>query len=90
MPCCGKVIRYKRGNMAGLAKHLSHKIGGDPDFFTKCMGTEEVSGYGDDAKKAICAKAHKLAIGRWPSQDPDRKSSSKKHKMLVMRRKVTK
>jgi len=67
------VLKKKRGNIAGLAKHLAHKHGGDPGFFTACMGDDELQGYADEARKGICAKAHKLAIGRWPGEDPDRK-----------------
>lgn len=61
-------IRLKRGNMAGLAKHLAKKYGGDPHFFTKVLGDETLAGYPDDVKKAIAAKAHKLAIGIWPGE----------------------
>jgi hypothetical protein len=64
-----KVVKFKkRGHMPGLAKHLAKKYGGDPHFFTKCMGAEEISSYDEDAKKAICAKAHKLVTGIWPGQ----------------------
>jgi hypothetical protein len=79
-PCCSKVlfVRKKKGNMAGLAKHLAKKYGGDPNFFTKCMGAEEVSGYPEERRKPLCAKAHKLATGHWPSQDPDRKTKKTK------------
>jgi len=67
------IVLKKGNNMAGLAKHLAKKYGGDPDFFTKVVGDETLAGYDDDAKKAIAAKAHKLAIGRWPAEDPDNK-----------------
>ncbi len=62
------IVMKKRGNIAGLAKHLSKKYGGDPHFFTKCMGAEEVAGYDDAVKKSLCAKAHKLAVGIWPGE----------------------
>jgi len=70
-----QTIMEKAGNMPGLAKHLSHKIGGDPHFFTKCMGDDSISGYDDDVKKRICAKAHKLVVGKWPAEG----MRSKKH-----------
>lgn len=88
--CCNKrvIVLKKRGNMAGFAKHLSHKLGEDPNFFTKCMADDETSGYDAEARKALCAQAHKLAIGRWPAQDPDAKhSGSKRKKHIVIRRK---
>jgi hypothetical protein len=58
----------KAGNIAGLAKHLSHKLGGDPHFFTKCMACEEVADYPDDVKKRICADAHAIVTGIWPGE----------------------
>jgi len=58
----------KAGNIEGLAKHLSKKLGGDPHFFTKCMADEELAGYDEDARAGICAKAHKLALGFWPGE----------------------
>lgn len=67
------VVLKKRGNIAGLAKHLSHKHGGDPGFFTSCMADDELQGYGEDARAGICAKAHKLAIGKWPGEHPRKK-----------------
>jgi len=57
-----------RGNIEGLATHLSHKFGGDPSFFTKCMADEQLQGYDTDARSGICAKAHKLAVGKWPTE----------------------
>lgn len=66
-------IVLKRGNMAGLAKHLAKKYGGDPDFFTKVMGDEALADYDEETKKAIAARAHKMVTGHWPAQDEDRK-----------------
>jgi len=63
-----KKVVFKRGNIAGLAKHLAKKYGGDPGFHTKCMGADELQGYSQDARAAICAKAHKLAVGIWPGE----------------------
>lgn len=62
------LLVMKRGNMPGLAKHLAHQLGGDPNFFDKCMGHESVASYGEDVRKAVCAKAHKLALGIWPGE----------------------
>lgn len=56
------------GNIFGLSKHLAHKYGGDPGFFSKCMGDEALQGYDHDARSAICARAHKIAIGIWPGE----------------------
>lgn len=58
-----------RGYMPGLAKHLAHKFGGDPNFFTKVVESEELSGYDEEARNAIAARAHKIAIGHWPAED---------------------
>lgn len=66
-------IVLKQGNMEGLAKHLAKTLGGDPGFFTKCMACDELSSYDEDQRKGICAQAHKLALGHWPSQDADNK-----------------
>jgi hypothetical protein len=66
-----KIIVLKA--IEGLAKHLNKKFGGDPDFFTKCMADESVSSYDDTARKAVCAKAHKLAVGKWPAETKQRK-----------------
>lgn len=64
----GIIVRKGRGNIAGLAKHLAKKYGGDPKFFTKCDACEELAGYDEEARHAICAKAHKLAVGKWPAE----------------------
>jgi hypothetical protein len=57
----------KRGNMAGLAKHFSHKYS-EPGFFTKVMSDPLLDGYPDDFKKRIAARAHKLIVGIWPGE----------------------
>lgn len=74
------IVFKKRGYMPGLAKHLAKKYGGDPGFFTKCMSAEEVQGYPEDVRKALCAKGHKLAIGKWPTE-----GMKKKEKRLLGR-----
>lgn len=56
----------KRGNIAGLSKHLAKKYGGDPHFFTKCMDAEELQGYPKSIRAAICARAHYLVTGIYP------------------------
>jgi len=72
----------KRGNMAGLAKHLSHKYS-EPGFFTKCMGDPLLEDYPDDVKKAICAKAHQIVTGIWPGAhggaDPNANEPERQH-----------
>jgi len=65
----------KRGNIKGLAKHLAHKYGpADKGFFTRCMAAEEVQGYDEETRKAVCARAHKEQIGVWPVESPDVKA----------------
>lgn len=56
------------GNIEGLAKHLSHKYGGDPHFFDKAIQDELLDGYDQDAKSAIVARAHKIVTGIWPGE----------------------
>ena len=76
------ILLKGRGNMPGLAKHLAHQIGGDPQFFTKCMGHESVAGYDEDVRASVCAKAHKLVTGIWPGAhggaDPNANEPAKK------------
>jgi hypothetical protein len=82
------IIIHKAGNMAGLAKHISHLIGSDPDFHAKCTSNPEVqkiaSGYDINA---LCAKAHKLVVGEWPASQTDEGSIGKraKQKKVVMK-----
>jgi hypothetical protein len=64
-------LTEKAGNIENLAKHMSKKYGGDPGFFTKCMGSSELSDYDQDKRAAICARAHKIAIGKWPAGKAD-------------------
>jgi hypothetical protein len=64
-------LTQKAGNVENLAKHMSKKYGGDPGFFTKCMGSSELSDYDQDKRAAICARAHKIAIGKWPAEKAD-------------------
>lgn len=61
------ILRFKQGNMAGLAKHLAKKYGGDPGFFGKCVACDELKEYDEEARNAICAKAHKLVTGYSPT-----------------------
>jgi len=72
-----------RGNIEGLATHLSHKFGGDPSFFTKCMADEQLQGYDTDARSGICAKAHKLAVGKWPTEGEHPKREKKEMAKLT-------
>lgn len=53
--------------MENLSRHLARRYGGDPHFFTKCTegGWEELAGYDEDARKAICAVAHRAVTGIW-------------------------
>ena len=71
------ILLKGRGNMPGLAKHLAHQIGGDPHFFTRCMTHESVAGYDEDARAGICAKAHKLVVGKWPAEGGHEKKQIK-------------
>jgi len=64
------------GNMAGLAKHLANKYGGDPDFFTKVAGSDELARYEPEARKAIAARAHKIVTGIYPSEHPKSRKES--------------
>lgn len=57
-----------RGNIEGLAKHISHQIGNDPHLWTKCMAFDELQGYDHEARAAICARVHKIATGYWPAE----------------------
>jgi hypothetical protein len=54
--------------MEGLADHLAKKIGGDPGFFTRCMGDESVAEYDEETRSAVCAKAHEMVVGKWPAE----------------------
>jgi hypothetical protein len=56
----------KRGNIAGLAKHILHQLGGDPHLFTKCMGFDILQGYDKEVRAEICARAHYIDTGIWP------------------------
>lgn len=66
----------KAGNIDQLASHLARKLGGDPGFHTKCVESEELAGYSYDSRAAICAVAHKLVVGVWPSQGPKSKGGA--------------
>lgn len=61
-------LTQKAGNVENLAKHMSKKYGGDPGFFTKCVGSSELADYDQDKRAAICARAHKIAVGKWPAE----------------------
>lgn len=74
-----RAIILKAGNMAGLAKHLSKKLGGDPHFFTKCVGDESVADYDTEVRNAICARAHKMVTGHYPAED--KKIENKEYSM---------
>jgi len=63
------IMRFKkRGHMPGLAKKIAKDMGKDPHFWTKCMHHPLTQRYVGDDRKALCAKAHKLAIGIWPGE----------------------
>jgi len=83
--------RLKRGNIMGLAEHLSKKFGGDPDYFTKCVVSEELTRprknkppYTEEQRSAICAKAHKLALGYWPGEKPAKKKEIKERQKFTV------
>lgn len=83
-----KIIRLKkRGNIAGLAKHLAKKYGpADEGYFTRCMAAEEVANYPVETRKSVCARAHKEAIGIWPAES---KKKKKVEKFLKQLRKIS-
>ena len=67
-------LTEKAGNMEALSRHIAKKIGADPGFFTKCTNDAEVKGIcakGGYDVKAFCARAHKIAVGKWPTQKAD-------------------
>lgn len=63
-----KHLEGKAGNIDNLARHLASKYGGDPGFFTTCMGVEELADYDEETRKAICARVHQIVTGKWPSE----------------------
>jgi hypothetical protein len=69
--------RLKRGNIMGLAKHLAKKLHGDPGLFTKCMASDDLSGYPEDRRSAICARVHKIDTGKWPTEKKETKERQK-------------
>ena len=81
------IIIHKAGNMAGLAKHISHLIGSDPDFHAHCTGNAEVQKMCNEGGydiNALCAKAHKLVTGEWPGSQTDEGSIGKIAKQKVV------
>lgn len=60
-----------------LAKHLKNKLGSDPGFFTACMDDESIAGYDSDARKRLCARLHKEAVGVWPAENVEKSAASK-------------
>jgi hypothetical protein len=58
----------KAGDVANLAKHLVKTYGSDPHFWEKCDSAEELASYDDEARAAICARAHFEATGQWPGE----------------------
>lgn len=63
----------KAGNMEGLASHLAKKLGGDPGFFTRCTECEDLADYDSEQRDAICAKAHEMVTGKWPTEGGEKK-----------------
>ncbi len=82
-----KKVIFKRGNIKGLGKHLAKKYGPqDKGFFTRCMAAEELSGYDEETRKAVCAKAHKVEIGTWPGETPEKKECCSKIRRVRLHR----
>lgn len=83
-------IRFKkRGNIKGLGKHLAHKYGPqDEGFFTRCMAASELQDYDEETRKAICARAHKEQIGKWPGEGRKKKKecTSCRKRIRIVRR----
>ena len=66
-------LKLKAGNIKGLGKHLAKKYGAqDKGFFTRCMAAEELADYDRETRAAICAKAHKVQIGKWPAEKKEK------------------
>ncbi|MFH1573717.1 MAG: zinc ribbon domain-containing protein, partial [Acidobacteriota bacterium] len=65
-PHCGAEVGEK--SIEGLAKHLAKKHPDGEGFFTACMADESVQGYDEEVRAAVCAKAHKIALGKWPAE----------------------
>jgi len=66
----------KAGNVSNMAEHMKKKLGGDPNFFTKCMEADETAKAND--REALCARLHKEVTGIWPAQH-EGKSVAFKH-----------
>jgi hypothetical protein len=56
----------KEGDVSNLAEHMKKKLGGDPNFFTKCMDADETADAND--REALCARLHKEVTGIWPAE----------------------
>lgn len=66
-PAEDRKVRFQE-DMQSLAKHLAKKYPDPEGFFTNVVRDPELAGYDDDTRRAIAAVAHKLAIGKWPSE----------------------
>jgi hypothetical protein len=84
------MVLMKRGYMPGLAKHLSKKLGADPNFHTKCMGDESVAGYDEGVRASVCAKAHKMVTGIWPGEHGGKNPNGPEAKKQIKWKYITK
>lgn len=77
-----KILLKARGYMPGMAKHIANLIGSsEPGFFTRCTQhpwVREACAKGGYDIKALCSRAHKLALGYYPTEKKSSRFSNMK------------
>ncbi len=65
-------------NIKGLAARIRKKNPGDEGYFRACMNDSATKNYSHQARAAMCAKAHKISVGKWPGEKKHKEKKKKK------------
>lgn len=82
------MIRFhlqRHKNIKGLAARIRKKHPVGKGYFRACMNDSVTKRYPNRVRASICAKVHKLAIGKWPGEKKHKANEDKKKKKYKLR-----
>lgn len=75
----------KHKDIKGLAARIRKKHPGDKGYFRACMNDPATKKYPHQVRAAMCAKVHKVSVGKWPGEKKHKVADKKKKKKYKLR-----
>lgn len=75
----------KHKDIKGLAAHIRKRHPADKGSFRACMNDPSTQKYTHRVRAGICAKVHKVSVGKWPGEKKHKTTDKKKKKKYKLR-----